>query len=141
MKSLRKQEARSEGGGEDVDSSSDEEEERGEAGSLLGGEEPFSMDEETGTLAWETVVERIRLAGVSVQVEDDDDEASTEGSGGKPRRSWGLPVALFVYLLPCVLLSPFYAAVFATSYSAVGNVQTSEVRDCRDWPHALFVGL
>lgn len=123
---LRKQAARMDGTVlEESDSSDDEgrpEEEAGFQG------DNFAIDDETGLIAWDAVVDRTKRptrAAAAAAAEEERVEAGRRccSRGSCPR----LPVALAVFLLPCVLLVPYYAAIFGTTVTSVNNILIAQV--------------
>ena len=115
---------------EESDSSDDEgrpEEEAGFQG------DNFAIDDETGTIAWDSVVDRTkrptRAAAAAAAAEEELAESGRRccSRGACPR----LPVALAIFLLPCVLLVPYYAAIFGTTVTSVNNILVAQVGG---WP-------
>lgn len=146
-KELRKEAARAAGAQDDGDDDSDDEG-AGEHGGLVGGgggsaimggggggangsgldQLAFLVDEDTGGIAWAALLEH--AARARDDGDDDEEEGAGAGRGGCCGQSltkggggsWRLPLPLLVFVLPCVALVPFYAAVYATTTGAVEGV-------------------
>jgi hypothetical protein len=103
------------------------------AGGNGGGEE---AGDPTEGVDWALVLEKVQSMGGDAP---GDSRTESEGAaasllGGRSctgnRAAWLLPPGLLVFLLPCVALIPFYVSIFQTSYSAVGDVLSTQVCVC-----------
>ena len=115
------------GGGGDAADDSDDEEDDVEGGGEGAVADALSMDS-TGEVAWDHIVEKVKTAEATAANIRSNDLTAADAKK-RPRFACTLlPVSLLLFLLPPLLLAPFYVSVYATSITGVANVLESQVR-------------
>jgi hypothetical protein len=120
-------------GGEPEGDSSDEEDDEGEGDAERGGDhedDAVSVDS-TGEIAWGRLIEGIKTQQATTANLAASGVIDESGNAKKSSSCEFLPLNLMIFLLPALLLIPFYVTVYTTSTLAVQEVQTAEVCSCK----------
>lgn len=128
VKQLRRLTSIAEGGaGDDDDEGSrggdDEDEEAGGRD----GDDALSVDS-TGEIAWGRVIDLVKTqAATAANLRFGPTGEASDEPGRRRQGCLMLPLGLLLFLLPSMLIAPFYLVVYLTTVDAINNVQTAQV--------------